>query len=250
MKRVLLSLGLSVLCLVVASSLVFAGVHDQARFALNATPHFTPTTKQTTCQHYFQTAGLSDADCLDYTVDVPVGGSDVWVTVGQLGLVGITGVSFGVDYVGASGSGIDPNYVSFEYCGDGYVYGNSADGNPDHEFPWQGGGVRITWSTCQNTPFPSGVQCTVGMLYVYAYDAQTLRLTSNNNLATGVPELAVTKCGGGTTDLIAVLEPYGIVNGDAALGKVGFGNGQGYNPCGVVPTAETTWGQLKSLYKK
>lgn len=242
MKRVLLSLGLLVLFSVVGSSIVLAGANDQARFALEVNSLWVSTKAiPTLCADNPNDKAL---DCVDYPVDWGTGAANVWIVVGQAGPSGITGASFGINYDGAAGSGVDPQYVTFTYCGDGLTFANDG-GNGD--FPQPLGGLRVTWSTCQNAAFASGVQAVVGALYVYAYSPANLWLTPNNNLQSG-PELAVTACGGGTTDLLTVLAPYGGVDG--ALGQIGFSTAQGYTPCGVVPAKETTWGKLKNLYNK
>lgn len=247
MKRVLLSLGLSVLCLVVASNLVFAGPHDQARFAMHANnPWVSTKAIPNLCADNPNAKSLS---CLDYTVNRPApDAANVWIVLGQAGTVGVTGLSFGVDYSGSAGIGVDPQYVTFTYCGDGLSFPNAPDGLQEHEFPYPGGGIRVTYSNCQNQVLGPGVQVVVGALYVYAYSPDTVVLTPNNNLQSGIPELAITQCGGGTTYMDQVLAGYGGVDG--VLGKVGFGNTTGYNPCGVVPARETTWGKLKNLYNK
>lgn len=241
MKRVLLSLGLSVLCSVVASSMVFAGAQDQARFALEVNaPWVSSKAYPNQCADNPNAKGI---DCLSYTVNWALGAANVWIVIGQAAPSGVTGGSFGIDYDGATGVGVDPQYVNFTYCGDGLSFPN-AGANGD--FPAQGGGIRVTWATCQNTDINgTGVHAVVGALYVYAYSPASLWLTPNNNLASGA-ELAVADCGGTTTDLLQVLAPYG--DADGAVGKIGFGQSTGYTPCGVVPAKETTWGKLKNLY--
>jgi len=242
MKRVLLSLGLSVLSFVVVPNLVLAGPHDQVRFALHVKPKFTATKAIPNLCAYGPT-GVTKTACLSYSVTTTSGvGNEVFLVVGQAGTIGITGASCGVDYEGRSGTGIDTAFVSFTYCIDGIQFPN--DGGLG-DFPKPLGGLRVTWSTCQSTVIGgSGVHATIGAFYTYAYSPDILKLTPNNNLASG-PELAVTQCGGGTTDLLAVLGP--VANG--ALAKVHYSNGAGYNPCGVVPTVPTTWGNLKNLYR-
>jgi hypothetical protein len=86
------------------------------------------------------------------------------------------------------------------------------------------------------------------VFYVYAYgNATSFQVTPNNNLLSGIPELAVTGCGtSGTSQLLDVYGP----NADGAMGRIDFGStGPGYTPCGVVPSQPTTWGKLKNQYK-
>jgi hypothetical protein len=244
MKRVLLSLGLSVLSFVVVPNLVLAGPHDQVRFALHVKPKFTSSKAIPTLCAYGPT-GVTKTECLNYNVTTSSNlfpGNHVFLVVGQAGTVGITGASCGVDYDGRSGDGIDTAFVTFDYCIDGIQFPNNGG---EGDFPKPRGGLRVTWSTCQAGVIGgSGVHATIGAFYTYAYAPDILRLTPNNNLQSG-PELAVTQCGGGTTDLLQVLGPMA----GGALAKVHYSNGPGYNPCGVVPTVPTTWGNLKNLYR-
>jgi hypothetical protein len=152
-------------------------------------------------------------------------------------------VSFGISYNQA----VDPTFIGWNLCSNGNEFPNAAPGRLD--FPDQGGGTRITWllpEGCQTEQVgTAGVHAVIGFFHIYRYDGMVMSLTPNNNLQSGIPELAITNCGGATTDL-ATLYPQQIY--DLMLGKVGFGSGAGYIPCGVIPTAPTTWGKIKAQY--
>ena len=109
------------------------------------------------------------------------------------------------------------------------------------EWPASGGGNRITWSlvdACQRTVIdPDGVHAIAGAFYVYAYSADCLWVTRNENLT--VPELAVADCTAQATYL-----------GYRHAGWVGFGC-EGWTPCEgwfIIPTEPTTWGRMKTKY--
>ena len=179
----------------------------------------------------------------------PLGASQVYIVVVRGGGEGVMAASFGIDYEGRYGqhSGIDPALVQWTSCTDGFQFTN--DGG-NGKFPKPSGGIRITWNTCQKTYVPmDGVDAIVGSLYVYAYSDDLLRLTPNNNLQDGIPELAVADCTGKTTDLIST---WGTANVWRLVGTMGFGSRTGYGACSDVfePTLPKTWGALKRLYRE
>ena len=185
--------------------------------------------------------------CEQYTVTGPVlAGSTVYVVAGHVDPIGISAASFGVDYSGSSGTGIDPAFSAWTACADGLGFPNDG-GNGD--FPKPKGGIRITWTlpSCGNQTVNGVVHAVIGAIYVYAYSADVLKLTTNNNLQGNIPELAVADCSGTSYDLIAIIGANFIPQ---ILGRVQFGAGsQGYTPCGVVPTRPTTWGKIKTQFK-
>lgn len=204
-------------------------------------PNYSPNYTNTPCSYY-------------QISRVPLGAGRVYVVIGKAGQEGVGAASFGVTYNGSSGQGIDPAYVTWTACADGLSFPNS-DGVHGN-FPQPGGGLRITWNypaSCQTEVIGTdGVHAVVGVFYVYAYSDAVLRLTPNNNLASGRPELAVASCAGVTTDLVDFWGPNIV---QYLMGGVGFGNQCGFNPCllhnppcDVVPVASTTWGQLKYRY--
>jgi hypothetical protein len=184
--------------------------------------------------------------CEDYTVTGPISvGSTVYVVVGHTDPGGIVAASFGVDYNGSAGTGIDPDFTGWTACADGIGYPNAGT---QGVFPAPEGGLRITWNlpNCGNQTVNGVVHAVVGAFYVYVYSSDVLRLTRNNNLQSG-PELAVTGCLSGlTTDMSTVVGEEFIPQ---LLGRVQFGTGtEGYTPCGVVPSRPSTWGRIKTQF--
>ena len=265
MKRVLLVTCLTAFC-VGLGSVALAGPHDNARFALHVKNNFSPTKTITSLEAYSPapSAAVGSAgtgpDCLSYAVtrgtnEFP--GPHVFLVLGQGGGIGFIGASCGIDYDGTgdpvpayNGTGISPAFVTFTLCTDGLSFPNGPD-NPgpyEGEFPSPAGGLRVTWSTCQNIDQGGiGVHSTIGAFYVYAYGEDVLRVTPNNNLQSGA-ELGISTCGGGTTNLLDVFPPEVV---GATMGAVHFGGdgSQGYTPCGVVPVLPSTWGKIKQQYQ-
>ena len=173
--------------------------------------------------------------CSEYTTHAPLGPSTVYIVIGRAGSEGISAASFGIDYDGRSGQGIDPQYVSFIYCITGLHFPNSGEFG---EFPAPKGGVRLTWLAPDQCPKEEigseGVHAVVGALYVYAYSPDVLRLTINDNLASG-PELSIYDCSAqfNLTDLLNLDPPVPVTS---LLGRIQFGEGSGgFNPCSQTP---------------
>jgi hypothetical protein len=210
-----------------------------SRFALHrvAVPGPTPTA--------WCSSGPNAADtpCSAYNTSAPLGYSLVYIVIGMAPPVGVNGASFGIDYDGREGTGIDPRYVTFDFCFDGLVLAKEGEFG---DFPAPRGAARFTSLTCQQTQVGgAGVHAIVGALQLYAYSQDTLRLTPHNNLTVGSPELTVSTCDGTTTDLADIYPPAML---PSLLGRIDFGSGSGYMPCGVVPAVPSTWGRMKSLF--
>jgi hypothetical protein len=251
MKRVLL---ITTLGLMLASS-AMADMTD-CRFAM----HYQALVTKNFCTTSSPTGRTTPLPCGSYTVTGPAAFTNVkgmvYVVIAKAGLEGVNGASFGVDYSGIPGDplnpgvghGIDPNIVTWNLCTDGLGFPNAG---PNGDFPKPGGGIRITWVTCATQVVaPYGVNALCGWFYIYSYASNSqdvLKMTPNNNLASGVPELAVNSCASQTTDLY---QQWGPVVVQQILGTVGVGGATGYNPCLVTPLArETTWGRIKSQFK-
>ena len=205
--------------------------NNNVRIALHVGPEYGLLKGETICDG----SPLSQVpdDCSLYNTSFGSGTNNVWVVVGQAGDVGITGVSFGLDYSGSPGSGIDPRYVLWTRCTDGLDFPN--DGG-NGEFPAPGGGIRVTWTSCQNSLSASGnygVHALVGAFYTYVYSHDHLRITPNNNLPE--PEFAVTDCDTNTINLLEITAPslYGLLGG-----RVDFGCGSGSIILTQPPTLE------------
>jgi len=247
-----MKLWIPILLVMIGAAPTLAGPHDQARFALNVQPPFTPTKTMGLCGPDSYDPNAWDIPCSQYTVsrdslrEWP--GPVIYLVVGQLGSVGILGASCGIDYTGGPGTGIDPQWVTWTGCSDGLEYYFPG---PNGDWPNPGSGLRMTWLTCQNQDNPpDGAHAVLGAFSIYVYSEALLRVTPNNNVEPG-PELAVTSCGGGTTNLLDIVPPE---NQDLVTATAQFGGyDQAWNPCGEWPwpwldTQKTTWGRIKQQY--
>ncbi len=247
MKRVLTIAVLTAAVSLLMVGSTFAGTQPDCVFALHAKAH---TTKATIiCTTWSPNATL--IPCSNYNTNWPVGlNTDVYLTVAR-GLVapGLAGMSCGILYDNARGSGVD--VFGWTLCADlEFTNGNLTcpPDLPPCEWPISGGGNRITWvmtTNCQKTDVPpDGVHAVAGAFYLYAYSPDVFAITPNLNLM--IPELAVADCKASTT-------LYDLTNGDATwrMGAVGFGPVEtypGYNPCDPITVQETTWGKVKTQY--
>jgi len=252
------------LCLALTPRVSTPQINLDARFALHAKDPFVPPTK----------AGLNlcpdptdpgvpnyspnwdGIDCQAYAIRRPTNeypGPQLFLVVGRASLNGVGGASCGVTYNPDTGpgNGIDPRFVSWTGCSDGLEF--LSDGGHG-DFPAPGGGLRITWATCQDQLINSqGVHTVLGTFYVYAYSEDVLKITPNNNVPPG-PELAITTCGGQTTNLAEIVPPnmWPYLEPRVHFGGTGL---KGFNPCGELPpdwspVEPITWGKLKALYSR
>ena len=236
MKRVLTMAALGIAVSVFLVGWAYAGTQDGAVITLHAKTHTSKS--KTVCVDWAPTV-----PCSQYATTWPLGvNADVYLVVAKAQVeAGIAGMSCGISYDGAAGSGAD--VFGWSLCGDLEFTNAGLLG----EWPEAGGGTRITWSlvdACQRTVIePDGVHAIAGAFYIFAYGPDVLQVTPNNNLQSE-PELAVADCTASTT--------YLPVDGSAA-GSVGFGQ-PGCNPCAEncgpppIATTPTTWGKVKSLY--
>ena len=135
-------------------------------------------------------ANLSSAlPCSDYTTEWPLhSAADVYLVVAKAQPnLGISAVSCGIKYdaLGTLTDGVGCDVFGYTFCSD-LEYTNSADGNPQHEWPYSGGGDRLIWvrtSNCQRDEIaPDGVHAVACAFYVYAYSADRFEVTRNINL--------------------------------------------------------------------
>ena len=158
--------------------------------------------------------------CSSYTTAGRVGVSyDAYLVVADVSpFEGIKGVSCGIQYDPALASGVD--LYSWTLCADGLEWPNEG---PNGIWPASGGGNRITWTTCQTRNYsPNGAHAVAGVFYIYAYAADQLQITENNNLDSG-PELKVANCAA----IEAFLPPAYGARADFSP----TGASAGYNPC-------------------
>jgi hypothetical protein len=243
MKRVLMIAALTAAVSILMVGGAFAGTQEGSVFTLHAKAH---TTKATT----LCTTWAPTMPCSEYVTEWPVGvGSEVYLVIAKVpdAIKGIAGVSCGIQYDNALGSGID--VFGWKLCADLEFTNGAATCPPDLppcEWPIAGGGNRITWvstTNCQQTVIGlDGVHAIAGAFYLYAYSPDIFQLTPNLNLQ--IPELAVADCNASTT--------YLPMDGQYT-GQVLFSNtalpGDGYNPCiDMIAVEPTTWGRVKTQY--
>ena len=255
---------------IILSSVVADAGMENCRFALHYKPKYVYSKAMpslcdnpaTVTEEPNYSPNYTNTPCTNYsTWCEPMGAGQVYLVIGRAGSEGVAAASFGITYGGSSHTGIDPAWVTWTPCADGLSFPN---GGVNGEFPQPGGGLRITWNnatSCQTEIIGSaGVHAVVGVFYVYAYSHDSFQVTTNNNLSSGVPELAVANCAGVLTDLYQVWGPA-IVS--QMCGRVGF-NESGYNPCALygpeistvvtapctTPVRHTTWGRMKSTFRE
>jgi hypothetical protein len=262
-------LGFQAFLIFLSPATALAGMAD-ARFALDYKPKFVASkaipnlcdNPATTTIEPNYSPNYTNTPCYNYdTWCEPRGAGQVYVVVAKA-TEGVSAASFGLTYGGSSHTGIDPTWVTWTPCADGLSF-PSGDG-VHGLFPNPGGGLRITWNpstSCQTQVIGSaGVHAVVGVLYVYAYSSDVLRITPNNNVGP-TPELAVSNCAGVVTDLFQIWGPY---IWPSLVGTVGFIDQRGSNPCALygpelktlvsspctTPVRPSTWGKVKSRYKE
>jgi hypothetical protein len=233
--------------LLMASPSADAGTQDGSVVTVHAKAH---TTKATTiCTTWMPTIPCS-AYITEWALD---SAADVYLVVGKAPDVvkGIAGMSCGILYDNAIGSGVD--VFGWTLCADLEFTNGAASCPPDLppcEWPISGGGNRITWvrtTNCQRTVIaPDGIHAIAGAFYLFAYSPDAFQITPNNNLQ--IPELAVADCDASTTYLVDGM-------GGRRAGWVGFGFRSGCNPCSEggpecwpVPVERSTWGAIKRTY--
>jgi hypothetical protein len=254
MKRALL--GLFVGCMTLGlASVAFAGANADAGVSLHIT---NPPAKLTLCSEP-PSFGGSGGKKID-TKGLPcfqgqTGEFDVWVLVcNGSDSVGVAGVEFGLEYDGATGSGVDVR--RWTLCADlDFDSGN---------FPASGGGNAVTWispENCQDTnaelhgggkddegnqggklEVPNSVIAIAGVLRVNVWGSDVMEVIPRP--VSG--KLTVANCSAAEDDLTDAIVPRG---GIAAF----CSNFNGYNFCakGALPAEQTTtWGNIKTLYKQ
>jgi hypothetical protein len=248
MKRVLL-IAAAVAVVMAMSVPAWAGTNPDCVFTLHAKTH---TTKGSTiCTTWSPNSG-TPIPCTSYVTNWPTGlNTDVYLVIARGDPVsGLAGVSCGLLYDNAVGSGVD--VFGWTLCADLEFTNGAATCPPDLppcEWPISHGGNRITWvstTNCQRTVAGTeGVHAVAGSFYLYAYGPDVFELTENKNLQ--IPELAVANCAANTDYL-----PWGRI---AFVTFSTSGTDLGCNPCTEpdvdctrVPVEPTTWGKLKTRF--
>lgn len=162
---------------------------------------------------------------------------DVYVVLAQVPSRGATSAFFGIQYDKDSGSGVD--IFDWEGCSDTEAPGNG--------WPNSGGGIVVTWDTCQQEIVGEDeILATIGSFYTYAYSEDSIKFTTRTYAP--VPDIGWSDCNGSTCEFEYV---------GAATAIVSFGEATGCNPCldscqvdiypsdCMVPTEPVTWGGIK-----
>ncbi len=168
-----------------------------------------------------------DQPCGDFTTSWPLGaGAMVYMIVARAdSALGVSGLSCGVRYQspGTVTDGVGVDVFGYTFCSD-FQFPQSADGNPNHLFPYSGGGNRFIWDSTANcrrhVVAPYGVETIACAFYVYAYSPDEFRVTPNETGA-GPPEFQVLDCDGAMASELAFPGSAGMIGFDRA----------GFNPC-------------------
>jgi hypothetical protein len=254
MKRALLGLLIGCMTLGVSASIAMAGDNADAGISLHIT---NPPQKTTNCVNDAPDFGTQGGKKI-VTKGLPCtsgqyGEFDVWVVVcNGSDSLGVAGLEFGLEYDGASGSGVD--IASWRLCGDLQF--------PSDDWPGAGSGNIITFEpggNCQNTPaeyhgfgkdangdsgklpVSGSVIAVAGVFRVFINGSDTMEITPRPISG----RLKVADCAAREDDLTDKMVNRG---GVAAF----CSNYNGYNFCakGALPAEqETTWGQIKTMYK-
>jgi hypothetical protein len=231
-----LSLGalLPALVLLAPTPSALAFTQPKAKIALHVQPHFAAK-KISPCRPSHE-GGPAPADlpCTEFESSAQFKGAyDVYLLVtGADSSAGIAGVSCGIDYRQEPGEGVD--VFAWTLCGSNEIRGQG----PNGMWPNAGGGNMILWQPprhCQRRPVPGfenqGVHAIAGAFYLYAYSADTLRVTANETRA-DLERFSVADCVAIETELQ-----------DAVMGEAHFISEEGtkgcnpcMTPCAPLPT--------------
>jgi hypothetical protein len=167
-------------------------------------------------------------------------GYDLYIVIAQGDSTkGIAGLTFGIQYDDAPGSGVDlMGTPKFALCANGLQY-------PSATWPASGSGNSITWNPetgCQRTVLPPyGVHATAGAFYVYAYSEDRFMITPHSKLQT--PVLSVADCSAVLTELTSP----GTDSGWAAFGELALGCTPCIFEC-IIAAEPVTWGRVKAMF--
>ena len=235
MKRALLGLLVGCMALGLASA-AMAGPNANAGISLHVT---TPPVKATQCVNFAYDPGsnpfnLNGKPCNDKGTGL----WDVWVVVCNANdSTGVSGAEFGIEYDGASGSGVD--VLTWTSCADLQF--------PQHDWPLSGSGNLVTWEAvgnCQRNQLvadtPGTGYAVVGFFSVLAYGQDKMSVIPRP--VSGAMKTA--DCINGEEDDIT-----GAMVARGGIAQFCTGR-KGYNYCRytTLGTNETTWGRIKTQY--
>lgn len=209
-------LPLSLVAILALAGSAEAGLNSNAVLSF----HIAPVVSKNQCEYPLP-------DCIEATVSAPLGTYTVYMIAAAFSdSIGLAGVQVGLDYDGASGSGVD--IFNWGLCAT-YSF-------PQPGWPAANTGNTITWDSINACQTNSGVT-SVAWFYMQAYGADRLALIPRP--VDGLFKVA--DCNAAEEDLTNAFPSH--------LGYADFGGGDGYNPCSlIVPVRESTWGGIKSLF--
>ena len=215
-RRVISAVGSWCFLSILLSSTAVAGSNYGAKLALHVKSH--PTVKAPPICDRADWPPCNDNESSLNVIGQLTGGVgtfDVYVlALDGDSTAGIGGATFGIEYDGATASGVDvrswTKCTSLEYPGDGW--------------PASGTGVLLTWdaeTSCQRYSSPDDslrhVTAVLGVFYVAVYGQD--RMEIEKNLSSG-EAVAISDCAS-ATDEIEIQD----------IGSASFGNPSGYDPC-------------------
>jgi hypothetical protein len=233
MKRALASVIAAGICTAALSTVSFAGPNAGANIEL----HVLGLTTKAACTRQGLTPNQQTMPACENIIGEGNVGTyyflHVLVTDGDAA-AGVAGMQFGIQYGSGMSDAVGIDIFGWTLCA------TLEFPQPAPVWPNNGGGTLITWDStnrCQQFEpggAGTGVTGNAGYFYMAAYTPATFQITVRpvDNAA------KVASCAAEED----ILEP-------TDLGSAAFGGGTGYSPCAfVVPTIQTTWSTVKSLY--
>jgi hypothetical protein len=214
-KMFLIVVGIALVSMLAAPA--YAGHNINAKYAL----HFAGLhdAKANTCD-------FTVTDCVtELVTSAVVGAGNYDVYIIALDTEEFGGARFGLEC--ETTLGVPPLIMGFNLCADFDI--------PEAGWPNCGVGEAVSFVTAQ----PNG-HVTLGILDVYVYPGTNAKLCMGVDPRVGFAEVCDSPVSGGpvcfkTTSV-------------EAFGCVGI-NRLGYNPCGIIPVEQKSWGAVKSLYR-
>ncbi len=193
--------------LVMVPAIAQAGSASEAKLAV----HLVPRTTKSTCANTVIPPCNEGESNLLVEGDILVGYNAYVMILDVDPSQGIAGASFGIQYDGATQSGVDE--FGWTSCAD-YTFSESG-------WPASSTGITLTWDpigSCQRTPVAGDLGGSAGALagsiYIYAYSPDALSLVARSAESGTV----VGTCEGVEVEAVGV-------------GSVGLGGAVGHDPC-------------------
>jgi len=234
MKRALASVIAAGIATAALSTVSFAGPNADANIELHI---LGLTTKNACTRNSALQGGFTQPNCDQLVNEAGLGYFyvHVLVTDGDAA-AGVAGMQFGIQYGSGMLDGVGIDIFDWFLCA------TLEFPQPAPLWPNNGGGTLITWDStnrCQQFEpggVGTGVVANAGYFYMGAYGPATFQITVRP--VDGFAKVA--SCAAEEDDLGP---------GDLGAATFGIGPQTGYSPgCDVVPTVNTTWSSVKSLY--